>query len=275
MSTGQQTLINRAGAKPGFFAEMRELGGFSHLLYNLVYRDLTVRYKRSALGFLWTLLNPLLLMLIFVVIFSTFFRFAIDHYEIYFLSEYLPWIFFSQTTVGAMASMAWNGPLMKRVRVPRSIFPLSATLSGGVNLLLTFLPLIAIMLVVGAPVRPAMLFLPVSALILAVFTFGLSLILASLAVFVHDLKEIYGVAITALLYLAPIIYPIDIVPAKFRWIIEHNPLTYLFQLFRSPIYEGVLPSIEVVGTSMLLAVVALGIGWATYRRLVNSFYAHL
>src|SRR5687767_4813161 len=91
-------LHNRAGERPSFLGEIRSLAQFSHLVSSLVYRDLTVRYKRSVLGFLWTMLNPLLLMVIFVVVFSSLFRFDIAHYETYFLSAFLPWSFFSQTT---------------------------------------------------------------------------------------------------------------------------------------------------------------------------------
>src|SRR6185295_6847281 len=97
--------------------EIRDIRGHSGLLYELVHRDLTVRYKRSVLGFFWTMLHPLLLMLIFVVIFSTLFRGRAPHYEVYFLSAYVAWNFFAQTTINGMQAVSWNGPLMKRVRV--------------------------------------------------------------------------------------------------------------------------------------------------------------
>lgn len=274
--TLQPTRVYRAGEKPSIATEFRLVRSYSHLLFNLIYRDLTVRYKRSFLGFFWTLLNPLLLMIIFVIVFSAIFRFeGIIHYETYFLSEYLPWMFFSQTTMTAMAGIAWNGALMKRVPVPKSIFAIAATVSGAVNLLLSLIPLFAIMLFAGAPLRPALLFLPVSVGVLALFTFGVALALSSIAVFFTDIREMYGVAVTALMYLTPIIYPLSIIPERFRWIIALNPLTYLLEMVRDPIYKGTLPSAQTTAISLVAALVALLVGWLTFRRLSNLFYAHL
>src|SRR3954447_5752766 len=155
-------------------AELRDIRGHAALLYELIHRDLTVRYKRSVLGFLWTMLHPLLLMLIFVVVFAAIFRARSPHYETYFLSAYIAWNFFAQTTVNAMASVAWNGPLMKRVRVPASIFTLATVVSGVANLGLSLLVLFPIMLIVGAPIHATLLFLPVSLLLVGIFTLGVS-----------------------------------------------------------------------------------------------------
>lgn len=255
--------------------EWRDIAAHGHLLFNLVYRDLTVRYKRSVIGFFWTMLNPLLLMLIFVVIFSHLFRFQLPHYETYFLSEYLPWTFFAQTTVTSMLSMNWNGALMKRVRVPKSIFALATTLSGVVNLLLSYVPLVVIMGVMGVPLRPALLFLPVSFAILAVFTFGVSLLLSSISVYFVDVREMYAVSLTAVMYMSPIIYPISIVPARFQRLIAFNPLLYVLQIVRDPVYNGKLPSAPYLGIAALSAVAMFLIGWSVFRRLSRGFYPHL
>src|SRR5258708_23114808 len=118
------------------------------------------------------MLTPLRLMLIFVAVFAGLFRRGAPHYETYFLSAYVAWSFFAQTTVNAMAGVAWNGPLMKRVRVPLSIFTLSATVSGLVNLGLSLILLLVIMLVVGAPLHATLLFLPVSLVLVGLFTLG-------------------------------------------------------------------------------------------------------
>jgi ABC-type polysaccharide/polyol phosphate export permease len=255
--------------------EWRDIVQHGHLLYNLVYRDLTVRYKRSVIGFLWTMLNPLLLMIIFVVIFSALFRFAVPHYETYFLSEYLPWMFFSQTTITAMMSMSWNGALMKRVRVPKSIFTLASTISGLVNLFLSFIPLVLIMIVLRVPIRPAILFLPVSSLILAVFTFGVSLALCAISVFFVDVREMYQIVLTALMYLTPIIYPVAIVPEKYRPLITLNPVAYLLQLVRDPVYYGRLPTAQLTGLCVAFAIGSVVLGWLIFRRLSRGFYPHL
>jgi ABC-type polysaccharide/polyol phosphate export permease len=258
-----------------FGEEWRDLREHAHLLYNLVYRDLTVRYKRSVLGFMWTMLNPLLMMIIFTVVFSHLFRFEIPHYETYFLSAFVPWNFFAQTTLGAMTSMAWNGSLMKRVRVPKSIFALATLLAGIVNLLLSYVPLLGIMVVLGVPIRPAILFLPVSILILAVFTFGVALALSAVSVYFTDVREMYQVAITAIMYLTPIIYPLSIVPERFRGLIIANPLFYIIEVVRRPIFPGQMPPADMIGIAGVLAVVSVFIGWTLFSRLSRGFYPHL
>ncbi len=267
--------VNSARQRLSLVHEIRELKEFSHLLANLVQRDLTVRYKRSVLGFLWTMLNPLLLMIIFVIVFSVLFKFAITHYETYFLSEYLAWNFFVQTTTQSILSLEWNGSLMSRVRVPKTVFALSTTLSGLVNLALSCLPLVAIMLWVGAPISPAMLFLPVSFVIIAVFALGLALGLSALAVYFNDVGPMYQVATAGWMYLTPVIFPIEIVPEKYRFIIEWNPLTHLFQLARDPIYNAQLPGLDLVLRCTAISAVALVIGWLVFRRLARGFHLHI
>jgi ABC-type polysaccharide/polyol phosphate export permease len=266
---------NAAGPGVSLLDEARDLVAHEHLLRSLVLRDLTVRYKRSVLGVFWTMLNPLLMMLIFTLVFSVFFRFEIKHFEVYFLSEYLPWIFFSQTTVAAMASMAWNGPLMKRVRIPRSIFAVATTLSGIANLVISCIPLAIIMLIKGAPFSSAVVFLPLSFLILGAFTLGVSLTLSSLSVYFADIKETYQAAVFGLMYLAPIIYPLSIVPAKYLWLVRLNPLVHLLQIVRDPIYNGRLPTSADLMISSIWALAALLSGWLVFRKLSAGFYAQL
>jgi ABC-type polysaccharide/polyol phosphate export permease len=221
------------------------------------------------------MLNPLLLMIILTIVFSTIFRFDIRSYEVYFLSEYLAFLYFVQTTVTSMTSLAWNGSLMKRVRVPKSIFALSTTLSGLANLFLSYIPLFAIMMVRGAPIRATVLFLPVTFLILAVFAFGVSLVLSSLAVYFEDVSHMYQVAATGLMYMTPIIYPISIVPEQWLWLVKVNPLTTMLELARMPLYDGVIPPVEIIGISAAIAFGSLLVGWVVFHRLARGFYLHI
>ena len=255
--------------------ELRDIARQSSLLYELIHRDLTVRYKRSVLGFFWTMLHPLLLMLIFLVVFSTVFRARAPHYETYFLSAYIAWNFFAQTVVSSMAATSWNGPLMKRVRVPLSMFPLSSTLSGLVNLLLSLIVLFAIMIATGAPLMAELWFLPISLLLVTVFTFGASLALTSIAIYFGDVREMVQAALPALMYLTPIIYPIAIVPERFRWLIKLNPMVYIIEIVRDPIYYGIVPSPKTLAIATVVSVGALAIGWMIFRHLAPRFHAHL
>lgn len=269
--------VRRIGAGEPLRAgeEVRDLAAHANLLYELVHRDLTVRYKRSFFGFFWTMLHPLLLMLIFAAVFSGLFRAETPHYETYFLSAYVAWNFFAQTTTNAMAGLAWNGPLMKRIRVPRSIFTLSAVVSGLVNLVLSLAVLLLIMLAVRAPLHASLIALPVSLAIVGIFTFGISLVLTAASVFFADIREMYQAGLPALLYLTPAIYPISIVPARYRWLVELNPLTLLLEIVRDPIYYGRIPSVRTYGLALALALTALVVGWLIFRRLAPRFDGRL
>ncbi len=255
--------------------ELRDLGAHAALLFELVHRDLTVRYKRSVLGFLWTMLHPLVLMLIFAVVFSSLFRSRAPHYEIYFLSAYVGWNFFSQTTVNAMMSVAWNGPLMRRVRVPPSIFTLSIVVSGLINLGLSLIVLFSIMLIVGAPLHGSLVFLPVSILIVGIFTFGVSLGLAAISIFFGDVREMVQAGMPALMYITPIVYPISIVPERFLWLIKINPLVYLIEIVRDPIYYGIIPAPATLLVAVVVSLSALAGGWMIFRHMAPRFHAHL
>jgi len=277
MSTPAAPVLYNAAKQPlNPIHDIRELAQHWNLIANLVRRDLTVRYKRSVFGFLWTMLNPLLLMIILTIVFSTVFRFeGIEHYPTYFLSEYLVFGFFAQTTVQSMTSLSWHGSLMKRVRVPKSIFAVSTTISGLVNLCLAYVPLFLIMLVIGSPIRWTVLFLPIAFVIIAAFALGVSLMLSALAVYFDDVSHMYQVATIGLMYMTPIIYPITIVPYRWLWVIRVNPLTHLFKLARDPVYQGTLPAPHVLGASVAAATIALVVGWIVFHRLARGFYLHL
>ncbi|MCU1349828.1 MAG: putative O-antigen export system permease protein rfbA [Acidobacteria bacterium] len=266
---------NAAGEPLRLGDELRDLRRHSALLRELTHRDLTVRYKRSFLGFFWTMLHPLLLMLIFAVVFSGLFRTGAPHYETYFLSAYVAWNFFAQTTVNAMASVAWNGPLMKRVRVPASIFTISTIVSGLVNLGLSLVVLFGIMLAVGAPLHATLIFLPVSLLIVGIFTLGVSLALTAVSIFFGDVREMVQAGMPALMYLTPIIYPISVVPDRYRWLFKLNPLVYIVEIVRDPIYYGIIPSPTTLAVATVVSFGSLTVGWMIFRHLAPRFHAHL
>ena len=275
-STSVPVLVNSADEKLSAVKEIRDLVAHRNLLWNLVRRDLTVRYKRSMIGFFWTMLNPLLTMMILTVVFSTIFRFeGIGNYPTYFLSAYLVFGFFAQTTNQSMQSLAWNGALMKRVRVPKSIFAVSTTLSGLVNLLLAYVPLFLIMIATGAPICATVLYLPISFLLIAMFTLGVSLVLSAMAVYFEDVQHMYQVVTIGLMYLTPIIYPIGIIPFKWLWVIRANPLTHLVKLARDPVYGCALPGAHVIYASAAAAIIALVLGWVVFHRLARGFYLHV
>ena len=239
---------------------------YGSLLRELIARDLKVRYKRSVLGVVWTMLNPLFLMLILAFVFSHVLRVQVEHFAIYILSALILWTYFSQATSWSTACFLSYAPIIKRVYVPRSIFVLATVLSGVVNLLISLVPLALIMLVFGHPFTPALLFLPVPILLTTLFSLGISLALAPLSLMFADIVPIYQVILTAWMYVTPIIYPLTALPDEYRRILVLNPMTHLVEAFRTPIYQGAIPSENVLITSTIAGIGTLLIGWFVFRR---------
>lgn len=247
---------------------MTQMLRYRDLVLTLVARDLKVRYRRSALGFLWTMLQPLLMMLVFTVVFSALFRFNLPNYPIYALAGVLFWNFFSQSIVASMNSLRGNAQLLQKLPVPKAVFPLATVISGVVNLVLALVPLFLIMVVtegIGS-LRPALLFLPLSILLAALFTLGAGLLLAPLAVFFSDVVELIGVLLSVVMYLTPIFYPKEILPPKVLWVVRFNPVRSILETFRDPIYQGEVPPLTHLSVCVVIAVLALAIGGLAFRR---------
>lgn len=262
--TGGAVYDSAALRLPAAVRELQELLRSYDLLSILVLSSIKTRYKRSSLGVVWTLLNPLLQMTVLTIAFSSLFRSSLERYPIYLLTGLVCWNFFSQSTTLAMHSLLWGAGLLKRVYMPRTIFVVSAIANGLINLGLSLIPLLEIVLFLGHPVYPAWGFLPVAVLLSAAFSLGLSLILSVLAVFFSDVVELYQSLLQILLYLTPIIYPKEIIPARFAGFFELNPLYHLIELFRAPIYSGQLPSLRTILLAAVFSISTLLIGWWTF-----------
>lgn len=275
MQNATAAMIRTAGQRSTVRRECAEVWARRELLVNLVARDLTVRYKRSLLGFLWSFLHPLIFMLALTMVFGKLFAQRTPNYSAYLLSAFLAFQYFLQTTTKAMGSMSWNGPLLKRVYVPAGIFPLSVAVSGLVNLYLSFLPMFLVMALLGVHFTWSLAFLPIGGLLLFFFVLGCSFGLCSLAVYFDDVRLMYEAGIYSVMYLTPIFYPLEIVPERFRPIIFANPLYYYCELIRQPVFAGKLPSWETIGVATLWAVVMLTLGWQVLRRMSPGFFRHL
>ncbi|MBN2147319.1 MAG: ABC transporter permease [Anaerolineales bacterium] len=251
--------------------ELRELWRYRDLLRFLISNSIKTRYKRSSLGVIWTLLNPLLSTLVLTIAFSQIFRFEIANYPIYLLVGFLFWNFFSQTTTQAMNTLIWGSSLLKRIYVPRTIFAVSVLGNGLVNLLLALIPLALIMLALGHPLTLNILMLPVAILLMAMFTLGIALFLSTLAVFFVDVVDMYGIFLTVWFYLTPVIYPASIVPERFAILVKLNPMTTMLGLFRSILYDGQMPSASSLAISAAMSILSLLVGWLVYTKRVDEF----
>ncbi|MDQ2773894.1 MAG: ABC transporter permease [Acidobacteriota bacterium] len=244
---------------------------YRELIWALAIKDLTIRYKRSVLGFLWALLNPMLLMIVLTVVFSKIMPIAIAHYPVFLLSTLVPWTFFAQSLTYAVESIVGNADLIKKVAVPKVVFPVAAVLSNLVNLLLSLIPLALIVLVLRHPFHWTWIFLPIPILALAIFTMGFSFFFASANVFYRDIAHVVQIVIQLWFYVTPIIYTLDVFSAQYRWMFKLNPVIYVLNDFRMFVYYGQMPSLLSVCGSFLCAFVAFFIGYSAFRKHQAEF----
>lgn len=250
--------------------EAKALWQYRGLVHELVIRDIKVRYKRSVLGVAWTMLAPLLNMVALTLVFSAILRQQIRNYPVFFLTGSIIWTFFSQTTSGASQTQDSN-ELAKRIYVPRSVFVASAIGVGLVNLVLSLVPLVLLLVATGFPLHATWAFLPVSVLIVMLFAAGVALLLYTLASRFSDVREMYLVLVQTWFFLTPIVYHPSIVPPKYRFALWLNPMYYLVQTFRRPIYDGIIPSPGFVGASLAFSVAIFVTGWIYFVHRADTF----
>lgn len=250
---------------------LRDVQKYRELIWALALKELTIRYKRSVLGFLWALLNPMLLMIVMSVVFSTIMPAGIHHYAVFILSALVPWMFFSQSLTYAVESIVGNADLIKKVAVPKIVFPVAAVLSNIINLLLSLIPLALIVVVMGHPFYWTWVMLPLYIVALSIFTLGCSLLFATANVYYRDVAHIVQILMNIWFYLTPILYTIDQFPARFRWLFKLNPIIFVLNDFRLSVYWGMLPTPYSILSAFLCAGLAFLIGYAFFRRHQSEF----
>ncbi len=264
-------VYDTAHRPPPLIEELLALVKYQELVRQFVSRAIKTRYKRSVLGVLWTMLNPLLTMVVLSLVFSQLFRFSIENYPVYVLSGLVMWIFFSTSTSSAMGEMLWSGSLLGRIYVPKSVFSVAAVGTGLVNLLLSLIPLFLIAIVLQVEITPAILVMPLSILLLATFTLGVGLLLSTAVVYFADMMPVYDVILIIWMYTTPIIYSLDIVPEQVRWLFYLNPLYYMITIFRDPIYNGTIPPLNIWLIAAGFSLAALILGGVIFTSKSNEY----
>jgi ABC-type polysaccharide/polyol phosphate export permease len=240
-------------------SEIRELYRYRELLKNLVIRDIKKRYKRSALGFLWVMLDPLLTMIVIYLVFSGIFGNVVNNFTAYVISGITMWQLFSQGTKVASLAFLNNRNLLNKVYLPKSIFPFSVVMSS-------FIHFIFAILMSGASLSTNILFLPFLVALVFMFTLGIALTVSTLAVFYHDVIYIYDVILLAWMYLSAIFYPVSILPEKFKVLISLNPVYHFITLFRACLYDNTIPKTEHMVWVLIFVTLSIFIGWGIYLR---------
>ena len=265
---------------------LKELVLFRGLIWNLVVRDLKVRYKNSVLGILWSWLNPLFMMTVYTIVFTIMQRSGNGsvpdrQFPVFVLCALLPWNFFSSAVTQSVGCIVDSANLVKKVYFPREILPLSVVLSNLVNFGISLLILFPMLFIFRIPLTPWMLMLPVIMAIQFCFATGMALLLSTLNVFYRDTDIIMQVFMTAWLFVTPIFYPIDILPRNsnilgltidiHRWVRILNPMASLVSAYRDVLYWGRSVGPDFLARTAVTSIAVLIVGYAVFFKFSKVF----
>lgn len=257
-------LISSANARRNWFT-----------ITSLVSRDFKLKYRRSALGVLWSVLNPLLMMIVLSVVFSTFFKFSIENYPLYVILGNVMFALMADSTSGAMNSIIDSSSLIKKIRIEKLIFPLEKVLFQLVNFCISLIAVAAVMIFFQVMPHVSLLALPLLLLYVVLFSAGVGMALSALSVFFRDVCHLWGVVITAWTYATPLFYPVEILPEWAMPIMQYNPMYHYVSYFRDLILNGTVPGLQENLLCLGMAVVAFAIGLLIFKKTEKKFILYV
>lgn len=248
---------------------------YQFLIRQLVSRDFKTKYKRSVLGILWSFLNPLLMMSVQYFVFSTIFESDIDNYPVYLLIGIIAFNFFSESCGMSLTSIIGNTALITKVYVPKYIYPFTRTISSVINLFISMIPLFIMMLITGVNFEKSAVLSLFFVVCLIIFSLGLGLFLSAAMVFFRDTQFLWNIFSMLWMYATPIFYPETILPDKFHFVLEINPLYYFLKCMRMCILDGISPEPILYVQSILMALVMFLVGAFVFRKTQDRFVLYL
>lgn len=248
---------------------------YKYLIKQLVARDFKTKYKRSVLGILWSFLNPLLMMTVQYIVFSTLFKSSVPNFALYLMIGIVCFNFFSECTGMCLNSIVGNASLITKVYVPKYIYPVSKMLSSGINLMLSFVPLLIVMLITHIGFSKSMILLPIPIMCLAAFSLGIGMILATMMVFFRDTQFLWGVLSMIWMYVTPIIYPESILPQKYLFLFKMNPLYHIVRMVRIMFMDGISPEPKAYIISIILSFGTLITGAVIFKKNQDKFVLNI
>lgn len=252
--------------------DLHELWEYRQMIYGLVKRELRGKYKGSVLGFLWTFINPLLQLLVYTIVFSVIMKSNIDQYYIFLFVALIPWIFFSTAVQGGSTSVTNSADMIKKIYFPREVLPISCVISAFVNMLLSFLVVLAVLLFTGFGIELRLLiYMPVIMLVELIFSMGIAFLVSALNVYFRDLSYILAIVVMAWQYLTPVMYPSSWVPDKLLGVWRLNPLTPIIDAYRDVLYYKVAPNLTSLVQATAIGVIFIVVGYILFRRMQRKF----
>lgn len=249
---------------------------YTDLIKELVKKDLRLKYRRSFLGYLWSILNPLMIMIIMTIVFSQMFDNNISNYPVYLIAGRTIFTFVTDSTSKAMISIRGNASLLKKVYIPKYVFPLAKVTSGMIDCVFSMGAMLIVIIVTGTPITWYYLMIPFVVLQAYIFCCGLGFFLAQCVVFFRDMQYIYNAVTTAWMYLTPLFYPIERLPEMVQWVVVHlNPCYSYVTQFRCCVYSASFPEPWMVGAGWAWALGMLLFGLITFKRSQDKFILYI
>ncbi len=251
--------------------KLKEIMEYRELFKNLTIKELKLKYKNSMIGFFWSFLNPLMMLVVYTFAFKYVMKITVPNFTVFVLSGLLPWTFFQGSIQGSTNSIVSNGALIKKVYFPREIVPLSQIMSNFVNFLITLLVLFLSLFIFKIKIGVSLIFLPIILLLMLSITIGISLALASLNVLYRDVSHFIEIIFMAWFYITPIVYPIDLIPKQYEKFILLNPMTLVIQSIREIIMNNSIPPYSYTIGLVLYSVIFIFIGQYIFGKIEKSF----
>jgi lipopolysaccharide transport system permease protein len=248
---------------------------YRELIRILTVSDLKVKYQSSVLGFAWSLLNPLLMMLVLYMVFNNVFMNSQEHFALYLLIGIVSWRFLANGTSSSMGAIVGKPSLVTKIYIPRQVLVLSTVLSSFISSLLEFLVLMVLLLAFGVGISPNILFFPAVHIVYFVMVYGISLALSALYVYYRDLNQIWEVLLQLGFFVSPVCYSISLVPDKYLFYYMLNPVTLVMQIYRKVLLYAETPSSSSLVYILLSACVLLVVGAVIFKRLERRFAEEL
>lgn len=251
---------------------LKQLYKYRSLVWALVLRHLSMRYRGSVLGFLWSLLNPLCFMLVYMVVFRYYIRFdKVDNYTIFLFAGLLPWLWVTSALVEGTSAIVSSGHLITKSMFPAHILPAVSIITTLLHFIFSLPLLFVFMFIFGVTFHWTLFLIPLIIISQLLFLYGLSVGLGALNVYYRDVQHMVGHILTFLFFLSPIIYPREAVPANFQFTLDLNPFAVFTMMYHQVILEGTLPSLGVVTGVLGAIVVSLVVGHAIFNYYREGF----
>ena len=253
----------------------KDLYNYRELLSTNIKKEIRGKYKGSWLGVLWTFLNPLLMLLVYSLVFPYILRIKVPHYTIFMMVALVPWNFFTTAIQTGTGSVVANGDILKKVYFPREIIPISITTSSVINFLITCIIMFVFILFSGVGFSKYLIFFPIIVLIEYLLTLGFAFILSAITVFIRDVDHFVSIILMLAFYVTPIIYKPEMLPVKFQWAITVNPMAQIINAFRDILYYHQMPNLTSLGILAGISLLFVILGYLIFKKLEKKFVEEL